>query len=462
MKTRLLRLSALLVLTSAVLAGCSGSEPDPVPVPEPYYPGQEAVTPVPEIPPAEPVAPDPVEETEPTLLERLDLAYIYTNPDSGEEHYIEFTTLNGCLMAEVAVRAETGSRFSYWMAELSPVDDGGLNNREGEPCLLRSREFSGFSFEGAYWGPEEVVSLTVARDALMYRRGEDAYLLEPAREVDKLHDETEMCLLLQMVEEPVLDSAALAVSGIPGVREAVVNQGDSLYLELEESGLFWLMRKNPDTPTQLYRGAYGVSADGNAIHYCAQRLGYNTMPYFGKWEISREADGVLCLNDETGEIQLSTDSGSTVKFYPTGAEIPAEHDSRTMFTYNGTQYDVTQYAPAVNAIMDIHTVGRHMVVEGHVGPKNGVYLIFNTETEEFEQVLSGNNLIWHSDDIHTAVYAFWGDIYTYDETLIGSVTENSPENSYVRELSFSSDQKSVHVQVGTPDGEDRNVTFPIP
>ena len=318
MKRPVRSLTLCLALTAALLAGCSQPEPEGKPAPEPSHPEPEVVTPAPvpeqpdpepvdpadpepapepvpepsvpeEVPtpvepePAvpDPVDPAPIEQTGPTLKERLDRAYTYTVPDTGDVHYIEFKTVNGRLLAEVAVSTATGSRYSYWMAELEPVDGESLNNRSGEPCLIRSREFSGFSFDGAYWGPEEIISLIVDNEGILCRKGERDYLLKSAEEIDEIHDETNMRRYLQLLDGPLMNRETLAASGIPGKREITGSQYGAhvhTWLELEENGLFWLMRKGLDTPTELYRGAYAVSADGTTIHYSAERLGYNTMP----------------------------------------------------------------------------------------------------------------------------------------------------------------------------------------
>ena len=219
MKLRLRHTALLLTLTAALLPGCSKSEPEPTPVPEPYYPEQEVVTPQPApaqpapepVDPADsepvPVEPEPVPAEAPTpvepelvvpeeesysLMERLDRAYTYRDPESEENYYIEFKIINDRLFAEVAAQMDTGSRFTYWMAELLPIDAQDLLSGDGKPCLLRSREFSGFSLDGAYWGEEEVISLSVAGEQLKYQKGEETYVLTPAETIEEIHDEADL------------------------------------------------------------------------------------------------------------------------------------------------------------------------------------------------------------------------------------------------------------------------------
>ena len=93
-------------------------------------------------------------------------------------------------------------------------------------------------------------------------------------------------------------------------------------------------------------------------------------------------------------------------------------DSKTNFYYKGKAYDMRELDQEINAIEHCEKVGKFIVVDCHVGPHNGEYGIFNTETESFEKIISGHHLTWHSDDITTAVYGFWNKIYNYDGELI--------------------------------------------
>ena len=61
----------------------------------------------------------------------------------------------------------------------------------------------------------------------------------------------------------------------------------------------------------------------------------------------------------------------------------------TAFWFNGIEYDVSDIDENVNAINDCHQIGNHIIIQGHVGPKNNIYLVFNTETEIFEKKIIG-------------------------------------------------------------------------
>ena len=101
-------------------------------------------------------------------------------------------------------------------------------------------------------------------------------------------------------------------------------------------------------------------------------------------------------------------------------------------------------------------VGEKIVVECHVGPKNGVYCIFDTASESFETDILGHHLIWHSDDITTAVYAFWSDVYAYDGSVLK--TYELTENEYIVDLAFSDDHTKLNVTIrGADDTEKTDI-----
>ena len=42
------------------------------------------------------------------------------------------------------------------------------------------------------------------------------------------------------------------------------------------------------------------------------------------------------------------------------------------------EYYITEYAPLANSIMDMHQFGDWVVVETHIDPHNGAYILVNT------------------------------------------------------------------------------------
>ncbi|NLA86212.1 MAG: hypothetical protein GX847_02800, partial [Clostridiales bacterium] len=122
----------------------------------------------------------------------------------------------------------------------------------------------------------------------------------------------------------------------------------------------------------------------------------------------------------------------------------------TTFNVNQKSYDISERHELINAITACTPVGHYIVVEGHTGPKNAVYCIYNTETQDFEKDIIGTNLIWHDDDIRTAVYSFWNEICTYDGTVIAALELSSPE--FIKNLAFIDDNTRIEATVETDTG----------
>ena len=130
----------------------------------------------------------------------------------------------------------------------------------------------------------------------------------------------------------------------------------------------------------------------------------------------------------------------------------------TIFRYGEVAYDIAERHPAVTSILSCTPVGHHIIVDGHGGPKNAVYCIFDTETAEFEKVFIGAGLIWQDEDIRTAVYCCGADIFSYNGVLLG--TCDMDEYDYIRELQFSDDQVQAIVENDT--GASKIESFALP
>ena len=149
--------------------------------------------------------------------------------------------------------------------------------------------------------------------------------------------------------------------------------------------------------------------------------------------------------------------GLTAETDPAGVQRGSEAETETdysiegvLFRFGGRVFDITERCPSINALMACKAVGKYLVIEGHVGPKNGVYSIFNTEAETFEKDIMGCNLIWRGDDISTAVYSFWEGIYTYDGERIADISLEQPAE-FIWELAFISETELL-VTVSTEGG----------
>lgn len=148
------------------------------------------------------------------------------------------------------------------------------------------------------------------------------------------------------------------------------------------------------------------------------------------------ADGaVFSKNSEVNPPFLSTQS----------AEVHG-----TTFLYDSKQYDLSQRNSAINAITNQYQIGDYLIFEGHTGPQNGVYCIFNTVTQTFEPDIQGANLTWNDSDIRSIVYSFWSDVYAYDGTLLASLPLS--EGDYINGLRYLDDPPQIEVQIMTASG----------
>ena len=164
----------------------------------------------------------------------------------------------------------------------------------------------------------------------------------------------------------------------------------------------------------------------------------------GIWEI------VDNTTPNTSKDLLHEESNDSTDNILNSSELTEFSFEGTIFHYGEHSYDVTSRAEAINSILSVIPVGEKIVIECHVGPANGVYCIFNTVSESFETDIFGNHLIWHSDDITTAVYSFWSDVYTYDGEIIKSYDLDG--NAFIYDLTYSDDHSKLNVTILCDDG----------
>jgi hypothetical protein len=150
----------------------------------------------------------------------------------------------------------------------------------------------------------------------------------------------------------------------------------------------------------------------------------------------------LAGSEKSGLSETAPDAAST-------AEMQYSFDG-TVFHYEQNSYDISERQGLINQIMSCTPVGQYIIVKGHTGPKNAVYCIYNTETQEFEKDIIGANLIWHDNDINTAVYSFWSDICAYDGSVIASLELSSAD--FIKKLAFADENSRVEVTVETDAG----------
>lgn len=169
---------------------------------------------------------------------------------------------------------------------------------------------------------------------------------------------------------------------------------------------------------------------------------------------------LLALLAGCGQTQTPPSVPSSESLAPAAPPDTISYEG-TVFTCNGASFDLTERSPSVNSIVDCTIVSPYVIVEGHIGPKNGYYGIFNTLTGSFEQDLLGNHFIYRDDDVTTGVYAYWDEILTYDGTVVADC--DLPESSLIYSLSFSEDGSAINAEIQDLSSETpRVVSYPLP
>lgn len=132
----------------------------------------------------------------------------------------------------------------------------------------------------------------------------------------------------------------------------------------------------------------------------------------------------------------------------------------SIFTYHGVDYDLAERNQSINALTGQYPVGKYIVVEGHAGPKNLIYCVFDTEAEQFVKDFTGTNLVWRGDDLTTAVYSYWSEVYNYEGRRLGSV-ELPEDGGDIRGLAFSEDGIGLIATILTSGGDEIETTIDI-
>ena len=118
-------------------------------------------------------------------------------------------------------------------------------------------------------------------------------------------------------------------------------------------------------------------------------------------------------------------------------------------------WDFAEQYPSLKGFEDIGTAGNYFVAFGSLGEKNDLYVVFNFVAGTLLKTFPGNNLIWQGDDLSTAVYSYWSDIYALNGTKLAALELASGEE--ISGLAFAPDGVSVIATVSGKSGE-RKVT----
>ena len=118
-------------------------------------------------------------------------------------------------------------------------------------------------------------------------------------------------------------------------------------------------------------------------------------------------------------------------------------------------WDFAEQYPSLKGFEDIGTAGNYFVALGSLGEKNDLYVVFNFVAGTLLKTFPGNNLIWQGNDLSTAVYSYWSDVYALNGTKLAALELASGEE--ISGLAFAADGVSIIATVSGKSGE-RKVT----
>ena len=248
-----------------------------------------------------------------------------------------------------------------------------------------------------------------------------------------------------------------------------------------EGDVYFLCRENGRDMLLQYSLNEGKNQD--AISYCAYYYGLhtfdggklnivennNTSIYLnwdgtqnGDWGESQQAfaarvnelidQSEFLIAQQDGELILTSE---VQRWYCVSPKtIRVAMDDTTIYI-GRKSWDFAEQYPSLKGFEDIGTAGNYFVAFGSLGEKNDLYVVFNFVAGTLLKTFPGNNLIWQGDDLSTAVYSYWSDIYALNGTKLAALELASGEE--ISGLAFAPDGVSIIATVSGKSGE-RKVT----
>ena len=248
-----------------------------------------------------------------------------------------------------------------------------------------------------------------------------------------------------------------------------------------EGDVYFLCRENGRDMLLQYSLNEGKNQD--AISYCAYYYGLhtfdggklnivennNTSIYLnwdgtqnGDWGESQQAfaarvnelidQSEFLIAQQDGELILTSE---VQRWYCVSPKtIRVAMDDTTIYI-DRKSWDFAEQYPSLKGFEDIGTAGNYFVAFGSLGEKNDLYVVFNFVAGTLLKTFPGNNLIWQGDDLSTAVYSYWSDIYALNGTKLAALELTSGEE--ISGLAFAPDGVSIIATISGKSGE-RKVT----
>ena len=262
----------------------------------------------------------------------------------------------------------------------------------------------------------------------------------------------------------------------------VDDNGEELMRQrMNEGNTYFLCRENGRDMLLQYSLNEGKYQD--AISYCAYYYGLhtfdggklnivennNTSIYLnwdgtqnGDWGESQQAFAArvnelidqceFLIAQQDGELILTSE---VQRWYCVSPKtIRVAMDDTTIYI-DRKSWDFAEQYPSLKGFEDIGTAGNYFVAFGSLGEKNDLYVVFNFVAGTLLKTFPGNNLIWQGDDLSTAVYSYWSDIYALNGTKLAALELASGEE--ISGLAFAPDGVSIIATVSGKSGE-RKVT----
>lgn len=262
----------------------------------------------------------------------------------------------------------------------------------------------------------------------------------------------------------------------------VDDNGEELMRQrMHEGDTYFLCRENGRDMLLQYSLFEGKDQD--AISYCAYYCGLhtfdggklnivennNTSIYLnwdgtqnGDWGESQQAfaarvnelidQSEFLIAQQDGELILTSE---VQRWYCVSPKtIRVAMDDTTIYI-GRKSWDFAEQYPSLKGFEDIGTAGNYFVALGSLGKKNDLYVVFNAIDGTLLKTFPGNNLIWQGNDLSTAVYSYWSDIYALNGTKLAALELASGEE--ISGLAFAADGVSIIATVSGKSGE-RKVT----
>lgn len=262
----------------------------------------------------------------------------------------------------------------------------------------------------------------------------------------------------------------------------VDDNGEELMRQrMHEGDTYFLCRENGRDMLLQYSLFEGKDQD--AISYCAYYYGLhtfdggklnivennNTSIYLnwdgtqnGDWGESQQAfaarvnelidQSEFLIAKQDGELILTSE---VQRWYCVSPKtIRVAMDDTTIYI-DRKSWDFAEQYPSLKGFEDIGTAGNYFVAFGSLGEKNDLYVVFNFVAGTLLKTFPGNNLIWQGNDLSTAVYSYWSDIYALNGTKLAALELASGEE--ISGLAFAPDGVSIIATVSGKSGK-RKVT----